>query len=110
VVGDFLVYGATASEAAVNEVLSRMAEAKADLIPELARLVDAVVDQVVNSVASGATDIVVALGTNFHLGEYLEVGVRIERVFNTYPPLTSRVVGVRLGCFFKRKRRVHGIG
>jgi hypothetical protein len=88
-IGDYVVRGITAGDKdKVREVVNRMAAARNDLIDRLKQLVEAVVDNVVASSKSGAYDIGTYMGTVFHLGEYLGIMVKIQKV--TTPRTTSR--------------------
>jgi hypothetical protein len=88
-VGNYMVRGWTAGgRDAVEEVVTRMAEAKVDLIDKIKTLVASVANNVATASESGAVDIGMAVGTFFHLGEYLAVMVKIQRV--THPHVSSR--------------------
>jgi hypothetical protein len=88
-VGNYMVRGWTAGgREAVEEVVTRMAEAKVDLIDKIKSLVTSMANNVVAASESGAVDIGMAMGTFFYLGEYLAVMVKIQRV--THPRASSR--------------------
>ena len=88
-VGNYMVRGLTAGgREAVEEVVTRMAEAKVDLIDKIKSLIASVANNVAAISESGAMDIGIVAGTSFHLGEYLAVMVKIQRV--THPRASSR--------------------
>jgi hypothetical protein len=88
-VGDYVAHGITAgNKEAVKEVVARMAAAQYDLIDKLKQLAATVVDNVVAASRSNAYDIGTHMGTYFHLGEYMAVMVKIQRV--THPRAASK--------------------
>jgi hypothetical protein len=92
-VGDYVVDGITANnKEAVKEVVNRMAAAQSDLIDKLKQFVDHVVDNVVATSKTGSYDIGTYMGTYFHLGEYMAVMVKIQRI--TTPRVNSRWWGM----------------
>ncbi len=80
-IGDYLVRGITAgSEAAVREVVNRMAAFQYDLIDRVRQLVASVVDNVIAVSKSGVFNVGTYAGVVFHLGEYIGIMVKLERV------------------------------
>lgn len=95
----YTVSGLTAGgREAVEEIVTRMAEAKADLVDKVKSVVATVADNVATASGSGAVDIGMAMGVYFHLGEYMVIAVKIQRI--TYPRAVSRWWGV-VGVSFK---------
>ncbi len=79
-IGYYLVRGITAgSEAAVREVVNRMAAAQNDLIDKVRQLVASVVDNVIAVSKSGVFNVGTHAGV-VHLGDYIGIMVKLERV------------------------------
>jgi hypothetical protein len=80
-VGDYVVRGLTmGNKEAVKSVVGRMAEARADLIDKVKDLVSMVADHVVKASEARIVDIGLAMGTYFHLGEYIMIQVKVQRL------------------------------
>jgi len=80
-VGHYVVRGITRGDKeAVKAVVRRMAEAKVDLIEQLKDMIAMVSENVARASETHMVDIGVVMGTYFHLGEYMGVMVRLERL------------------------------
>jgi hypothetical protein len=80
-VGNYVVHGITAGEKeAVKAVVRRIAEAKVDLIEQLKDMIAMVSEHVARASETHMVDIGVVMGTFFHLGEYMGVMVKLERL------------------------------
>ncbi len=84
-VGRYVVQGVTSGpKDKVKAVVRRMAQARAEPHDNVKALVEAVTDYVVSAFESGAKDVAVAMGNYFHLGEYMRIAVKIERIYRAY--------------------------
>jgi hypothetical protein len=97
-IGHFVARGVTmGSVDRLKEVVARMARAEAEPKP-VKHLVDMATDYVVNASMYGLMDIGVVLGTHFHMGEYLGVMVKLQRLNSPY---YSTRVWAEIRAFFK---------
>jgi hypothetical protein len=80
-VGHYVVRGKSRGDKeAVEAVVRRIAEAKVDLIDQLKDMIAMVSENVAKASETSMVDIGTVMGTYFHLGEYLGVMVRLERL------------------------------
>jgi hypothetical protein len=84
-IGPYIAKGITMGpEDKVKEVVRRMAHAKAEPLDVIKSLVESVAEYMSTASESGLMDIGVVLGTFFHLGEYMAIMVKLQRLSGPY--------------------------
>ena len=84
-VGTYVVEGVTSGpKDKVKAVVRRMAQARAVPHDNVKALVEAVTNQVMAAIESGSKEVGVVMGNYFHLGEYMRIVVKIERIYRPH--------------------------